>query len=182
MALVLAGWSAGRPWMGFLQPLALVACAGVCVPPHHNTESPSLPPSACLPACLPARPPACLPARSGYATSEDGEPYWLVKNIWSPFWVGGWGSGRDAHAALMLHLCPTGGRQQGQVSEPCLRLVAASCRRLSAAGHCLPAPCPCLCSQGEKGYLRVTREPNDCGVSSEPVYLDLKPTSPRRPH
>ena len=35
-------------------------------------------------------PSARSPARSGYATSEDGEPYWLVKNIWSPFWVGGW--------------------------------------------------------------------------------------------
>ncbi|PSC69765.1 Counting factor associated D [Micractinium conductrix] len=51
---------------------------------------------------------------SGYATTDDGVEYWLVKNIWSPFW-------------------------------------------------------------GEKGYLRVTRKGNDCGVSSEPVYVDLAP-------
>jgi cathepsin L len=24
---------------------------------------------------------------SGYATTEDGQDYWLVKNIWSPYWV-----------------------------------------------------------------------------------------------
>ncbi|EFN58071.1 hypothetical protein CHLNCDRAFT_142355 [Chlorella variabilis] len=48
----------------------------------------------------------------GYGTSEAGELYWLVKNIWSPYW-------------------------------------------------------------GEKGYMRVARSPNDCGVASEPLYLDL---------
>lgn len=58
----------------------------------------------------------CLPCRSGYATTEDGEPYWLVKNIWGPYY-------------------------------------------------------------GEKGYVRVARDGNDCGVASEPVYVDLKPTS-----
>jgi hypothetical protein len=64
------------------------------------------------------------------------------------------------------------------VSESCLRLMLPH----AADGNCLPAPLSCCCSQGEKGYLRVTRQPNDCGVSSEPVYLDLKPTSRRRPH
>ena len=28
---------------------------------------------------------------SGYGTAADGTPYWLVKNIWSPYWVGGSG-------------------------------------------------------------------------------------------
>jgi len=27
-------------------------------------------------------------ACSGYGTTEDGIDYWLVKNIWSPYWVG----------------------------------------------------------------------------------------------
>lgn len=50
---------------------------------------------------------------SGYgATQDDGTEYWLVKNIWSPYW-------------------------------------------------------------GEDGYLRMTRKGNDCGVASEPVYVDL---------
>ncbi|KAI3428334.1 hypothetical protein D9Q98_006714 [Chlorella vulgaris] len=53
---------------------------------------------------------------SGFGTDEEDEDYWLVKNIWSPFW-------------------------------------------------------------GEGGYMRVSRSPNDCGVSAEPVYIDLKPGS-----
>ena len=41
----------------------------------------------------------------------------------------------------------------------------------------IPPPPPPIqfCLQGEKGYLRVTRKGNDCGVSSEPVYVDLAP-------
>jgi len=29
--------------------------------------------------------------------------------------------------------------------------------------------------QGEGGYLRITRKVNDCGVASEPVYVELRP-------
>jgi hypothetical protein len=36
---------------------------------------------------------------------------------------------------------------------------------------------PCVHVQGEGGYMRVSRSPNDCGVSAEPVYIDLKPGS-----
>jgi hypothetical protein len=61
--------------MALLQFLVLMTSAGVCLRHHGPSNFPL---------------PACVPARSGYATSEDGEPYWLVKNIWSPFWVGAW--------------------------------------------------------------------------------------------
>ena len=30
---------------------------------------------------------APLPSRSGYATTDDGQDYWLVKNIWSTYWA-----------------------------------------------------------------------------------------------
>lgn len=41
---------------------------------------------------LEVRPPhpcvhAPLPSRSGYATTDDGQDYWLVKNIWSTHWA-----------------------------------------------------------------------------------------------
>lgn len=39
--------------------------------------------SAYLPRIISAHPPH---TRSGYGTTEDGVDYWLVKNIWSPFW------------------------------------------------------------------------------------------------
>lgn len=37
-----------------------------------------------------------------------------------------------------------------------------------------PPPFP-FCLQGEQGYLRVTRKGNDCGVASEPIYVNLNP-------
>lgn len=52
---------------------------------------------------------------SGYGTSEDGVPYWLVKNTWSSWW-------------------------------------------------------------GEDGYIRIARPSwrrNDCGISTQPIYVDL---------
>ncbi|GAB4818605.1 hypothetical protein N2152v2_005651 [Parachlorella kessleri] len=49
---------------------------------------------------------------SGYGTTEDGTDFWLVKNIWSPYW-------------------------------------------------------------GEDGYIRIARKPNDCGIASEPIYVDM---------
>ena len=40
----------------------------------------------------------------------------------------------------------------------------------------LPAAlAPVSAVQGEGGYLRVTRKGNDCGVASEPVYVELRP-------
>lgn len=50
---------------------------------------------------------------SGYGTTDNGEDYWLVKNIWSPYW-------------------------------------------------------------GEEGYIYITRSPNDCGIATEPIYIELQ--------
>jgi cathepsin L len=50
---------------------------------------------------------------SGYGSDpESGTPYWLVKNMWSPWW-------------------------------------------------------------GEKGYIRISRQPNDCGIATQPMYVQL---------
>lgn len=32
----------------------------------------------------------------------------------------------------------------------------------------LPLSGPCA------GYIRITRHPNDCGIASEPIYVDMK--------
>lgn len=51
---------------------------------------------------------------SGYGVADDGEDFWLIKNMWSPYW-------------------------------------------------------------GEGGYMRVgTKGGNDCGVASEPLYVELE--------
>ena len=49
---------------------------------------------------------------AGYGVAQDGTPYWLVKNMWSPYW-------------------------------------------------------------GEEGYIRIARAPNDCGISAQPMYVEL---------
>lgn len=53
---------------------------------------------------------------SGYGTTDEGEDYWLVKNMWSPFW-------------------------------------------------------------GEKGYVRIARSEDDCGISKLPVYAEIDEVS-----
>lgn len=29
-------------------------------------------------------------------------------------------------------------------------------------------------AQGEEGYIRISRSPNDCGIASEALYLELR--------
>lgn len=50
---------------------------------------------------------------SGYGTTDDGKDYWIVKNVWSPYW-------------------------------------------------------------GEKGYIRIARNPQDCGIATQPIYMDIE--------
>ena len=42
---------------------------------------------------------------------------------------------------------------------------------------CASPPCAALPQrrlQGEDGYIRIARAPNDCGISAEPIYIELK--------
>ena len=114
---MLAGWAAKQQtWVGALAPLGIASehCLMLAAP---------LPLMTPLPAD---------PARSGYATSEDGEPYWLVKNIWSPFWVGGWVGGWMGTLGALTHPHPRPDEQQGMsvcvsVCVPCSALDATPC-------------------------------------------------------
>ena len=86
-----------------------------------------------------------------------------MKNIWSPYWVRLVSQGADQSLGRALGILA---RQAGVHKQ-------ATPGWSDAHSYLLQSCWPWV--QGEGGYLRITRKVNDCGVASEPVYVELRP-------